>query len=473
MTDSVGATVMGAGGHGGTTESVLDAGGHSGTTESVAGVGGRGARTEPMVGAGGHGGRTEPVRVAVVGAGSRGGMYARVAAASGRARVVAVAEPDDERRERFAAEFGIPAERAHRDWSELLDGPRAADAVIVATQDQLHVEPAVALLGHGYDVLLEKPMAPSEEGARRIAAAAEASGRIFGVCHVLRYTPYTAMIRELIRDGVLGQVVNVQHLEPVGWWHQAHSYVRGNWRSEAGSGPMLLTKACHDVDWMMFVVGDRVARVSSFGGLAHFRPERQPDGAADRCVDCSVEAACPYSAKRLYLGCLGDPRRERWPLGPVTSDATEAGVLRALRDGPYGRCVYRCDNDVVDHQVVNFEFAGGVTATLTMTAFSPSDGYRRTRIFGSHGSLEGDGRSVTVTDFRDGSERIIPVPAGDGGTAAGGHGGGDAGVVTAFLTAVLSRDESHLGSGAAASLDSHRVVWAAETARHTGTVVTL
>ncbi|GLW29614.1 Gfo/Idh/MocA family protein [Actinoplanes regularis] len=415
----------------------------------------------------------DSVSIAVVGAGSRGGMYARVAAESGRARVVAVAEPDDERRERFAAEFGLSASRVHRDWAGLLDGPRVADAVIVATQDQLHVEPAVALLGRGYDVLLEKPMAPTLPEAERIAEAAAASGRIFAVCHVLRYTPYTATVRELIRDGALGDVINVQHLEPVGWWHQAHSYVRGNWRSEAGSGPMLLTKSCHDVDWIMHVVGDGVARVSSFGGLAHFRPDRQPAGAADRCVDCAVERECPYSAKRLYLGCLGDARRERWPLGPVTSDATEAGVLHALRTGPYGRCVYRCDNDVVDHQVVNFEFAGGATATLTMTAFSPSDGYRRTRIFGSHGSLEGDGRTLTLTDFRDGGERVIPVPAGADGTAAGGHGGGDAGLVEAFLTAVRTRDDSILGSGAAASLDSHRVVWAAEQARHTGTVVAL
>ncbi|GIF10842.1 Gfo/Idh/MocA family protein [Actinoplanes teichomyceticus] len=413
------------------------------------------------------------VSVAVVGAGHRGTMYARVAAETGRARVVAVAEPDDGRRERFAAEFGLPAERIHRDWTELLDRPRVADAVIVATQDQLHEAPAVALLGQGYDMLLEKPMAPTEEAARRIVRAAVAGGGIFGVCHVLRYTPYTAMVRELIRDGALGDVVNVQHLEPVGWWHHAHSYVRGHWRSETGSGPMLLTKSCHDVDWIMHMVGDDVARVSSFGGLHHFRPDRQPDGAADRCLDCAVEGSCPYSAKRLYLGCLGDPRRERWPLGPVTSDATEAGVLHALRTGPYGRCAYLCDNDVVDHQVVNFEFAGGATASLTMVAFSPSDGYRRTRIFGSHGSLEGDGRTLTVTDFRDGSQRVIPVPSGDGGTAAGGHGGGDAGLIDAFLTAVATRDQSALGSGAAASLDSHRVVWAAERARRTGTVVSV
>ncbi|HWS36325.1 MAG TPA: Gfo/Idh/MocA family oxidoreductase [Actinoplanes sp.] len=413
------------------------------------------------------------VSIVVVGAGLRGGSYARVAAATGRCRIVAVAEPDEGRRSRFAAEHELPPERLFTDWRELLTGPPVADAVIVATQDHLHEEPAVALLRHGYDVLLEKPMAPTEESAARIAAAAEASGRVFGVCHVLRYTPYTRAVRDLLRSGLIGRLISVQHLEPVGWWHQAHSYVRGNWRNEAESGPMLLTKSSHDIDWLMYVVGQPVTRVSSFGGLAHFRPENHPPGAGTRCVDCSVEPDCPYSATRLYLGCLGDPKRERWPLSAVTAEATEEAVTAALTTGPYGRCVYLCDNDVVDHQVVNLEFADGVTAAFTMTAFTAGDGHRRTRLFGSHGSVEGDGRTLTLTDFRDGSTREIPTTAGGDGTAAGGHGGGDAGLIDSFLTAVATRDPSAVGSDGGTSLDSHRVVWAAERARTTGTVVSL
>lgn len=413
------------------------------------------------------------VSIAVVGAGLRGATYARVAVATGRCRVVAVAEPDEGRRSRFGDEHGLTPAQRFTDWRELLTVAPIADAVVVATLDHLHEEPAIALLRHGYDVLLEKPMATTEEAATRIAVAAEESGRIFGVCHVLRYTPYTRAVRDLLASGMLGQLISVQHLEPVGWWHQAHSYVRGNWRSEAGSGPMLLTKSCHDIDWLMFVVGRPVTRVSSFGGLAHFRRENHPEGAGTRCGDCAVEPSCPYSAVRLYLGCLGDPKRERWPLGAVTADATEESVLAALATGPYGRCVYLCDNDVVDHQVVDLEFAGGVTAAFTMTAFTPSDGHRRTRLFGSHGSAEGDGRTLTFTDFRDGSERRIPTTAGGDGTAAGGHGGGDAGLIDAFLTAVATRDPSAVGSGAGTSLDSHRVVWAAERARATGSVVHL
>ncbi len=414
----------------------------------------------------------QQTRLAVVGAGLRGAAYARIAADTGQATVVVVAEPDDDRRHRFVADHRIPAHRSYRDWRELAGAGPVADAVIVATQDRLHTEPAIAFLEQGYHVLLEKPMAPTEAEARRIAAAADASGRVFAVCHVLRYTGYTRTLAGLLRQGLIGQLVSVQHLEPVGWWHQAHSYVRGNWRNEHDSGPMLLTKSCHDIDWLMHIVGRPVTGVSSFGGLAHFRPENRPANAGERCVDCPVETECPYSAVRLYLGCLQDPRRRRWPLGAVTTAADRDGVLAALRTGPYGRCVYRCDNDVVDHQVVNLQFAGGATAAFTMTAFTPDDGHRRTRLFGSHGYLEGDGRSLHFVDFRDGGRHDIGLPVVDG-TAAGGHGGGDAGLITAFLEAVAAGDPTAVGSTAEASLDSHHVVWAAERARRTGTVVHL
>ena len=410
------------------------------------------------------------VTLAVVGAGSRGDTYARLAQATGRCRIVAIAEPDTGRRQRFAERHGLPEHAVFTDWTELADAGRGADAVVIATQDRLHLEPSVVFLGQGYHVLLEKPMAPNEAEARQIAVAARDSGKVFGVCHVLRFTPYTRTLVDLVRGGRIGQLVSVQHLEPVGWWHQAHAFVRGNWRREDESGPMLLTKSCHDIDWLMHVVGEPVARISSFGGLAHFTPEHRPAGAADRCLDCSVEPGCPYSAKRLYLGCLGDPRSERWPLGPVTHDATEAGVLTALREGPYGRCVYDCDNDVVDHQIVNLEFASGVTAGFTMTAFAATDGHRHTLLFGTHGSLEGNGVSLRFVDFRDGHEEVIDTSTGSGGTAAGGHGGGDYGLIDAFLRAVAADDPTLIGTTAEDSLASHLVVWAAERARHTGTV---
>jgi predicted dehydrogenase len=412
------------------------------------------------------------VSLALVGAGLRGQTYARHAVAGGRGRVVAVAEPDPHRRAAAAAEFQIPAHQVYADWADLAAAGKLADAAVIATQDRMHRDPAVRLAGLGYHILLEKPMAPTEPEAAEIAEAAARAGVIFAVCHVLRYTPYTRMVKRLVAEGRIGRLVSVQHLEPVGWWHHAHSFVRGSWRREDTSGPMLLTKSCHDIDWLVHVVGAVPTRVSSFGSLTHFRAAERPPGAADRCLDCPLETTCPYSAKRLYLDCLADPGRHFWPLGAVTAEFTEAGVLEALRTGPYGRCVYASDNDVVDHQVVNLEFPDGATGTFTMSAFTPM-GHRQTRLMGSHGYLEGNGRTVRYVDFRTGREETFDSAAEGGPSAAGGHGGGDEGLTEAFLAAVAAGDPTLLSSDAAESLATHRVVWAAERSRHSGETVRL
>jgi predicted dehydrogenase len=412
------------------------------------------------------------VTLAIVGAGARGQIYARAAAADGRARIVAVADPHPARRAALADEHGLPEEARFAGWAELAAVPKLADAVVIATQDRMHAEPAVAFAELGYAILLEKPMAPTEQEARRIVEAVERSGVVFAVCHVLRYTAYTRAFKDLVGSGRLGTISSVQHLEPVGWWHMAHSFVRGSWRNAAESGPMLLTKSCHDLDWLLHLVQDEPVSVASFGSLTHFRRENRPQGAGRRCVSCAVEPTCPYSAERLYLGCLGDPDREFWPLGPVTSDATVAGVTHALETGPYGRCVYDCDNDVVDQQVVMLEFAQGATVSFTMTAFTPLE-HRKTRVFGTHGFAEGDGRTIRVVDFTTGSEESV-----DTGTTAGGrrdrrHGGGDTGLIRAFVDAVESGDQAPLGAGAADALAGHLVVWAAERARERRTVEAL
>jgi predicted dehydrogenase len=412
------------------------------------------------------------VSLAIVGAGLRGQGYARRAVATGAARPVAVAEPDPERRARFAAEFDIPPNRTYRDWADLAAESRLADAAVIATPDRQHTEPAIALADHGYHLLLEKPMAPTESEAERIVDAVERNKVIFALCHVLRYTPYTKALKAILDSGRIGQIMTVQHLEPVGWWHQAHSFVRGEWRNSGSSTPMLLAKACHDIDWLMYLVDQPVRRVSSFGRLSHFRPENRPDGAADRCLDCPLEPRCPYSACRLYLGCLGDPGREFWPLSAVTSDHTEAGVREALRTGPFGRCVYASDNDAVDQQVVSLEFADGTTASFTMTAFTPFE-HRKTRLFGTHGYVDGDGVRLRLVDFATGAEEIIEAPHGGTAPVDADHGDGDDALVESFLAAVAAKDPTLLNSDATTSLASHRIVWAAEQARHDGSVVTL
>ena len=405
------------------------------------------------------------VDLLVVGAGQRGTTYARHAVRAGAGRIVAVAEPDPDRRERFAREFRVPADRVFGSWMDLCERGRLAAAAIVATQDRDHERPAVLLAEQGYHLLLEKPMAPEEASAGRIVAAVARAGILFAVCHVMRYTAYTDVVKGLLDAGRLGRVVSIQHLEPVGWWHHAHSFVRGAWRNTAGSSPMLLAKSCHDIDWLLYLAGQPARRVSSFGGLSHFKPAEKPAGAGDRCLDCAVEPDCPYSAKRLYLTCLAE-NPQGWPLSVLTPVATEQSVLAALRTGPYGRCVYSGDNDVVDHQVVLLELADGATVSFTMTAFTPFE-QRKTRIFGTHGYLDGDGTRIRLVDFRTGTEELIEVA----GSTGGGHGGGDRALVESFLAAVATGDPGLIRSDAATSLAGHRVVWAAERARLTGTVV--
>jgi predicted dehydrogenase len=412
----------------------------------------------------------QPVTIAVLGAGARGHTFAGFAERFGdRAQVVAVADPRADRRDELAGRLGVPAGRRFGDWRELAAQPRLADAVVVTTPDREHVGPAVRCAGLGYHVLLEKPIAPTWAECVEVVEAVERAGVILAVCHVMRYTAYTEAVKRAVAGGRLGQIVGVEHLEPVGWWHFAHAYVRGNWRRADGSGPSLLTKCCHDLDWLRYVVGRPAVAVSSRGGLHHFTAANRPAGAADRCLDCSVEPACPYSATRLYLGFLDNPKRRTWPLSVVTSDLTEDGVRQALREGPYGRCVYACDNDVADHQVVTIEFDGGVTATLTMSAFTPM-GRRRTRIMGSRGFLEGDGHQLTLTDFVTGQAE--PVPVDDSAVVAGGgHGGGDFGVIGTFVDAVASGDRSLICTGPRESLDSHLMAFAAEQSRLTGAPV--
>jgi predicted dehydrogenase len=410
------------------------------------------------------------VRLIVIGAGSRGWRYADYALQRpDELTIVGVAEPRSVYRDRLAADHRIPAANVVDDWRALAGRPRFADGVIIATPDALHAEPAEAFAGLGYHLLLEKPMAPSAAECRRIVAAVRSAGVIFAVCHVLRYTRYSDALKALLAAGRIGEVMSVEHLEPVGYWHQAHSFVRGNWRSAAGSSPMLLAKSCHDLDWIRYMIGKPCVQVASFGSLSHFRRDRRPAGAADRCLDCGVEPSCPYSAKKIYLGRVA--RGETgWPVDVLAAVPTAATIEAALRDGPYGQCVYACDNDVVDHQVVAMRFAGGATASFTMTGFSRQRD-RETRVFGTHGEIRGDGSTIEVHDFlTDRTERIDPSQASDG-TILTGHGGGDLRLMEEFVAAVAAEDPGRILSGPEETLETHLVVFAAEEARREGRVV--
>lgn len=411
----------------------------------------------------------EQVRLILVGGGGRGTIYAQLCEKlGGRARIVAVAEPREFFRSRIAAHHGVPAENVCADWRELAARPKFADAVIIATQDRIHLEPSLAFAAKHYHILIEKPLAPDYASCVRIVDAVRRAGVILSVCHVLRYTEFTRTLKALLAAGTIGRVICVQHLEPVGHWRFAHSFVRGNWRREAESSPILLAKSSHDLDWIRFIVDSPARRVSSFGSLMFFKKENRPAGAAERCADCAVADGCPYCAQKFYLDRLAEGKIDAY-VEAVTETPTRASLLEHLRVGPYGRCVFACDNDVADHQVVNLEFENGVTAAFTLAGCSVF-GDRRITVFGSLGEISGNGDRLFVSDYLTGTTREVPVPAPE---TPDRHGGGDFNLLKSFVEAVRSGDTRGNVSDAEISLETHKLAFAAELARRRNRVVSL
>lgn len=408
-----------------------------------------------------------PVKLIIIGAGCRGTGYAEfVKEFPERAKIVGVAEPRDFYRERIVKEHDVPAENTFTTWEDVAKVPKFADAVLICTQDNMHEEPAIAFANLGYHILLEKPMAPTAAACRRIVDAVKKNNVMFAVCHVLRYTVYTRKLKELLASKIIGDIVSIQHLEPVQNWHQAHSFVRGNWRNSKESCFMLLAKCCHDVDWLSHVMNKPCEEVQSFGSVYHFRPECRPANGADRCTDCltEVESMCPYSALKIYLRDRIAHGQAGWPTNVITNDLTPAGVVKALEEGPYGRCVYACDNDVVDHQVVNMRFKDNSSCAMTMTAFC-NEGGRQTRIFGTTGSIRGDSRKFYIQNFLTNEYTEIDTELNNDGGILSGHGGGDGGLMDAFVRALETGDSSYILSGVDDTLESHLMVFAAEESR--------
>ncbi|XP_076042017.1 putative oxidoreductase YteT [Oratosquilla oratoria] len=416
----------------------------------------------------------------VVGAGHQGQSYARYALHHpNEMKVVGVAEPRAEVRRVVQEAHGIPEERCFVDWQTLVLEDRIADCVIIGTQDKDHIHSTTALAAKGYHILLEKPMATTAEDCRAIYRACQEAGIVLAVCHVLRYFPPIQKIKQLIDSGVIGEVTNINHTERIGFWHFGHSYVRGNWGNEERGTFTLLTKSCHDVDTIAYWMSNtRCTKISSFGSLLHFKKDRQPEGAASRCLDCKVERSCPYSARRLYLD--SKPESPRWPMSAVCpvkepeKDYVDQ-LEEALQKGPYGKCVYDTDNDVCDNQVVNFEFENGATCALSMVAHTEMARGRQTTIYGSHGQLSWDGTMKTPIrqfDFLT-QEATYHDYQGMEAPENWGHGVADYFLVKSFIGAVARGMKKYVTSGPEISLQTHLLCFAAEHSRRTGRVVDL
>jgi predicted dehydrogenase len=440
----------------------------------------------------------KPVRLAVIGAGFRGRhSYAAWCSRNpDQAQIVAVADPDQLRRDALGDEHGVAPARRYVGWQALLENDHGLDGVVIATGDREHVGPCVASLAADLDVLLEKPIAPDLEGIEAVRAAANGSSGSVTVAHVLRYSKVVQRLVEALRRGHIGELRGIEHAENIGYAHFAHAYVRGQWRREDLSSPMILAKSCHDLDILRWLAGAPCTSVTSVGGLTHFRQDRAPDGVPVRCLDgCPVEDSCPFHAGRYYLDEYAGS--EGWPIPVLTADPSVEARVKALRTGPYGRCVYHCDNDVVDHQVALFVFENGVTATFTVTGFS-ADNTRTTRLFGTEGELrmDLDRGELTLHRFRPAPHILKPSGTASGPIATDRdlkrsqpvvedlsvgrlphHAGGDDGLMGAFISRLLAHRRGERGEQALTSLEeaieSHEMAFAAERSRQEGRTIGL
>ncbi|MEN6316455.1 MAG: Gfo/Idh/MocA family oxidoreductase [Clostridiaceae bacterium] len=406
------------------------------------------------------------ITVALAGAGIRGmEAYAPYALKHPEEmKFVAVAEPDPERLEKFKKLYSINDEMCFKSWEELLAKPKLADAMFICTQDKMHFAPSMAAMGKGYHILLEKPMATDPAECIKMGELAGKLGRVFMVCHVLRYTPFFIKLKSLLQEGVIGRLISIQHNENVGYWHQAHSFVRGQYRDSAASSPMILAKSCHDMDIMLWLVGKDCVRLSSFGSLTHFRSENAPEGAPERCLDgCPHSATCNYYAPSLYLTENTD-----WPTNAISNSMAMIDRVQALKTGPYGKCVYRCDNNVVDHQVVSIEFEDGITAAFTMCAFT-RDVSRTLKLMGTEGEIRGamEKNEIEIIPFNGNEKKVISLKE-----QKSGHGGGDEAIVREFIRLVQSGEDVRSIS-ATESTQGTLMAFAAEEARVTNRVVAM
>ncbi len=409
------------------------------------------------------------VRLIIVGAGGRGTIYARHALQMPESvEVVAVADPRDFFRDRVGEMHHIPEEKRRVDWRDFLAMEKFADAVVIATQDKMHAESAIAFARMGYHILLEKPLATSEEDCRRIHQAVLESGVLLASCLVLRYTNFTRVLKKLLDEGAVGEITSIQALEPTGHWRFAHAYVRGNWRKEAESSSVLMAKSIHDLDWLCYFIPAPPREVFSHGSRMFFQKEQQPEGAADRCTECALQDSCPYSAPHLYQERIRSGNMDNY-VESVLEGRPPEDLTEILKTSPYGRCVFACDNDVPDHQTVSLEFANGATAVFTMAGCSRY-GKRQLVIFGSHGEIRGDGDTLTLHTYRTGETRSIPIPPPVAGDR---HGGGDFNLLKAFADAIRTGDRSGVVTGMDSSLESHMLVFAAEKSRHEHRMVSM
>lgn len=395
-------------------------------------------------------------KIAIIGYGARGHIYANYIKSSKDLKIIAVIDNDETK-----------LNKARRDYKDIetfnnidmfISLPKKADAVLVCSPDSDHFYHSKLCLEAGFDLLLEKPISNSFDECLRLNEIAKLNDKSVIVSHVLRYTVFYQKIKEIIESGEIGRVVHIHQSEDVGYWHYAHSFVRGNWRNDNTSAPMILAKCCHDTDIISWLIGKNCLSVSSIGNLMHFKKESAPQGAAKRCTECKIADSCCYNAVKFYIN------NKDWMPLIFEENATDEIIEESLKTSPYGICVFHCDNNVVDHQVVNMQYEDDITASLTMIAFS-EDVNRKIHIYGTYGEITADfnDKKIQVNIFQ---KRKYTIDITELTNDFSNHGGGDNRLMDDFVKVLNGKSNECIGISAIEnSIQSHLIAFAAEKSR--------
>ena len=395
-------------------------------------------------------------KLVVFGLGQRGNIYAAYAKKyPEQFDLVAVIENDEKRAEYTKREY--PNAKLFTNYQDFLAAKISADIVAVATQDEGHKEHSIAMMEAGYDLLLEKPIANKKEDCIAIYEASKKLGRKVVVCHVLRYTPFYSKVKQIIDSGKLGEIVTIQASENVGYYHQAHSFVRGPWRNKAESSPMILAKCCHDMDLLRYLMGEKCISVNSYGSLSHFTKENAPKNSADYCSACPL-TDCIYKAQTLYTS----PKSDFFANYFTTKEHTKENVLADLKGTQYDKCVYKTDNDVGDHEVTIMLCDKAKTAGHTMTSCR-KEIYRDLKIHGTKAELVGCVED-NVLEIRTFGGEVEKIDVDLSAINVGGHMGGDYFMMSSLYKA-LNGEKAEGITYLDVSIDSHLMSFAAEESR--------
>lgn len=413
------------------------------------------------------------VKVAILGLGSRGATtYGDYLITLNDVKISAICDIDKDKLNFYQNKYHVEKKDCFLNSEDFFKAGKLADILIIATMDQDHYSQAMKALDLKYHLLLEKPIALNLKQCLDIENKALKNNLYVVVCHVLRYSLFYKKIKEIVNSKILGNIININTTENVGYWHQAHSFVRGNWNNSNKTSPMILQKCCHDFDILNWIIDKKPLNVSSFGSLSLFKKENVPKDSSNYCYDCKIQNNCPYNAVKYYVDSIKNDKDLGWPYDVVVLNPTKDKVLAAIKNGPYGRCVYECDNNVVDHQIVNIQYEDNITATHTMCAFS-KDCYRDIKIFATRGDLIANTLNNTIIyhTFVDNKEFVIDVSKLTNDLS--GHMGGDKLMINELLK-LINKETSQLDSSIEKSVLSHVIAFAAEKSRiNKGVVINL